>query len=319
MTRKVNNWTVGDLGNVVSNSDNSDQPPLLVRVKKPPITNKLMKLKNTFLGALALVAACYTLPQASAEILPPSNGDLFIGFRINGGGDGANFNYVIDIGQASNFRDLNSGSLLIGNFGADLNNLFRDNTNNVEWYNRSDLYWSVIGYVDTTITTGGITDTHTIYAGKAENPVGTAQSPYPLKTAGASGTLGSNVNNAILGYQAGTESTSETGLYNSSVNASIESTTGTNPWKNYSTGANAFYGSGFEANSSTGLDQTALDLFRLPQNGFGTASNEVRFTIDDSGNITATAAVPEPSTWALISAGLMVVLFGFRRRFAAQG
>src|SRR5262249_29863605 len=94
----------------------------------------------------ALLSAAVIQSTALAQsTLNYTNGDIFIGFRSTDGTQ----NYIIDIGQASQFTSGTSFTLSLGNVGADLAAVFGSN-----WLTRIDsgtgntaLLWSVFGAI----------------------------------------------------------------------------------------------------------------------------------------------------------------------------
>lgn len=71
------------------------------------------------------------------------------------------------------------------------------------------------------------------------------------------------------------------------------------------------------ASASGGITGFAADEFTINSSGFMNLPSSDRFTVTESGNaiyLNYIAAVPEPETWALMLAGLMVVPSAARRR-----
>src|SRR4051812_39247272 len=102
-----------------------------------------MKIPHLLSITLALVfAAVFALPSAQAQTpVTYTAGDLLLGFRASGGA-GALQSYEVNLGQASIYRDA-SGAFTVSNLGnisADLVLLFGPN-----WFDRSDVFWSVSG------------------------------------------------------------------------------------------------------------------------------------------------------------------------------
>jgi hypothetical protein len=258
-------------------------------------------IPNKFL--LALSAACLlgALP-ASAALVVYSPGDLVMSFRSTGPGQGAGTTYLVNVGQASGFRDETAvGTLSLGNIGTDLKAIFGDN-----WSSRTDILWGVAGTPSNTGTVGG-DDAPTLYASKAQTTPG-----VPGTQAGIAG---SSTRLAIATTMVTALDTFKT--YQATANsprAVIQQDSDANDWREFlaSNGNSAYtagnkdFGGFSEIEGS--LDQQ-LSLFRVI--GSGNGSYEGSFSINSSGNITF---VPEPSS-ALLGV-LGTGLLAFRRRRA---
>lgn len=277
-----------------------------------------MKIKNITAGALAVALCGFAALSAQAQTKTTyTEGDLFVGFRATSG-TGASSNYLLKIGQASQFRDAapsSSFDLSLGATGADLASLY-----GASWFTRADVLWSVSGGNTSSSTVNGGDPGRTLYysngaGGAAWNAQGFAGQ------AGPNGDLQSQwlryIQTPIGGDQFSTAN-SQFGL--------VQSDGGNNSYgsfqvKGNQTAAYSAFGGGGENDFGFGVAGAGLDLFRLPVQG----DSQTRpgtllgtFTINDLGVITFTA-VPEPSVVALIGIGVVgLIVFGIRRRQRAN-
>ena len=260
-----------------------------------------MKIQKFILAILAVASVALTISTAKAY----TTGDLLLGFRNSASAN----DYVVDLGPASNYLGQAFGystTLSLGNIAGDLSSssLFGSG-----WATDATLSWGVAG---------SLISNNTLYAGQPEDPVGTlAQAPNEASHTGQSAPA-NNINATGSYLSFGTASSNAT-------NAFIEANSQTNSWDSYmpngTTTTTAFgYFPNFEANSTSGITNTALDLYSLPyHNGGGSVAGtyDGTFTIDNTGAVTF-AVVPEPSTVAtvVLGAGLLVVVAARRRRMA---
>lgn len=263
--------------------------------------------RKLFLSTSLLVLAGSALiaPSARAVSVSYSADDLFIGFRSTSAS--VTNDYVLDIGQASQFKNAAAGfTLSLGNVGADLTSIF-----GAGWATDPNIFWGVVGTSGNAASGGDVSNV--LYASQPENPLGTRATPYTQKSASLQGTPRANISTFGINDYNGKTSTA-----NSSVGIS-ESATGANSWASYNPGGTSFsYFQGMEGNSANGISQTALDLSRMAPSTTGTPGTDLgTFTINSSnGNISfqTAAAVPEPSTYASLAIGTAVALLTVRRR-----
>ena len=294
----------------------------------------MIKSKTSLFALAVLAAVAISASQARAATY--NAGDLIMGFRATGG-IGSSSNLLVNLGSAITFRDLTSTNILnITNIGTDLSNTFGTGAGNgVEWYNRTDLSFGVVG-VFSSASSGAVTSgdpVRTLYASQTRTAAGTlgsANSATPgSPTAISSTNQGNSAGNMISLASTFTNATAS--LNNSSV--AVISATG-NTWTNYTSGTTDFsaFNPGVEQTFtasawSTGTFGTAtnvegaVDLYRVLNTATGASptgtahvgSYEATFVINQSGQVSV-SAVPEPSTYALFGLGAAAIVFAVRRR-----
>src|SRR5215470_2694070 len=92
--------------------------------------------------AIPAIVACLVCFGAKAATTTYQDGDVFVGFRATSG-TGVTKDYLVNLGPASQFTSVPSGTtitLSLGNLGADLSATFGPT-----WFSRSDLLWGIIG------------------------------------------------------------------------------------------------------------------------------------------------------------------------------
>jgi len=264
-----------------------------------------MKTKNLILAVLVVAGATFSASSAKAQGTY-SQGDLLLGFRDTSDSK----DYVIDLGSASAFTGQSLGfteTLSLGNVNADLTNIF-----GAGWSSDANLYWGVAGSTSSSI----------LYAGESEQTLGTIGTPWSEASTHTQGTPAGLINGI------GTNAVSFSTVSSNATDAFIQNNSDPASWESYMPfGANSnnsdsvfkYYAPEFEGNSSTGISNTALDLFQMnPANGTGNLGTyQGTFTIDNGANVTFTV-VPEPSTYAAVVLGAgILVLVSRRRRIAA--
>lgn len=265
---------------------------------------KLIKL--AFTAALALAGSVFFQHANAAQVPFPTDGDLFMGFHSTSANE-----YLVDIGQYSLFNNQPVGfHLSLGNYNADLTTALGAN-----WFSDITAQWGVAGTLDATSQ---------LFASKATSTPHTA-TPWSRQSTASQTNSGSTIDTMVFGDYAGQQSTSN------NPRGVIHSTGGLS-WASYNNGANS-PGSSFgtwvpsiEGPQIPGLPGNSittskLDLFRLDPDNSGTnppGSYIGTFSIDSAGNVSydVFAAVPEPSTYASLVGGsvLLLVLLRFRSR-----
>lgn len=278
---------------------------------------KLSILKRADIVWLLAATVITFSPQYTAAAVVYTDGDLFVGFHATGG-QGATQAYLINIGQASTYRDAAVGSsstLSLGNIGIDLTAIYGST-----WNTRADLFWGITGAI--AVATAG-DPANTLYATKAQTQVGTLESGWARRSNSAQTGTVSKIQGIASGYLNDQQGSTDT---NSSL-AIIENTSDPNNWASYQPGGfNSTAGSSLgvftptiEGSFAGGTAGSRLDLFRMVRTGIddgtgsltGLGTYEATFSIADNGAI-GYLVVPEPSTAAMT--GLGIALLGLNRR-----
>jgi len=278
---------------------------------------KLTKLIKT--GLIALVCGVFCASTAKAT-MTFTEGDLLMAFRQTGNSN----TYVVDLGQASSFRDATgSFTLNVGNIGADLAATFGSN-----WSTDSTVYASIVGGIVTPGTYGDGTVTappfnsKSVYVSMAGNGLSTDTGFSTLSQSQIS-TMANAINNSfgVAGYK-----TNGTATANSTVGAVISTATSNDYTEFIPTSTPNYFGGPTSSTELSALSTGKLDLFRILENNTGAtvaaAANGVSqyqgfFTINSSGSISFTpevTAAPEPSRFVLLGLGLGGLLMRRRRK-----
>ena len=275
--------------------------------------------KSTYFAAV-VSAACLVLSSgfAQAATVTANPGDLVLSFRATGG-QGAAFNLEIDLGSLSNYLSLAPGTTI--NLSsrislADLQATYSTGGTGNSWASRTDLFWSVAGTSGNT-GVGGL-PTFTLFGTSVGGTV------YNRYTAGSqavpSGLISTEVGSLNGATTAGT-------AYSAILNAadagsySYQITDNGNAQAPYTAGSQlnwgAVGGAPFENNPS--LTTATSDLYELlPVARFAAPGTSIgQFNLGSDGSLSfTTAAVPEPSTWAMLGLGAGALLVARRRRAA---
>ncbi len=248
-----------------------------------------MKL-HTLKSALLAIAGLALIASSAKAQTVYNDGDIFIGFNNGGTND-----YLIDVGQASQFVGVTGTvNLSIGNTGADLSAIF-----GAGWDSSSALKWGAAG---ATTFGDGAANPNTVWA--------TSTSTTPWSNSFDQSTPVSAL--ATIGGNFGGNSSTA----NSSV-ALEEATSGAASWASFESVANG----GTGANSTAGsfayfvpgvVGTTTQNLYLSQLNEGDTSAGPALgfFSIASNGQISFTAAAaPEPSTYALMILGGAALLF----------
>lgn len=253
-----------------------------------------MKLHTLKTAMLALAGLALIASSAKAATLAYNDGDLFIGFNNGGTQD-----YLIDVGQASQFTASSQFTLNLGATGADLNSTFGGS-----WFGSSTVQWGAAG---ATTFGDGPAAGDTVWATSTSTTPWSDSFDQSTPT-GALATIGGNFNG-------GTSTT------NSNF-ALVEATSNGASWASFESVANG--GTGNAANSSTsgslsgyfqpgivGTTSQKLYLTQLTEGDTSAGQPLGYFQINSSGTVTFTgaSAAPEPSTYALMILGGAALLF----------
>ena len=248
------------------------------------------------LGAVAGQAQTVVSPTGST----PADLDLIAAFYVpdgaNTGSDtGGGFSYEVDLGTLAS---LGSGASF--NLNADLTSIYGSGFSSAS---RADgLFWTVFGVNNLEFYT---TDTGT---GLLEKTSGYIDNPAQNYMEGLYGDLGGS------NYISGSD-THAADINNSSdpndFAGTFEGILGTPIW-----GYSSAWGSGQATINADNSAQIGFYDVATVASGSHAAPEVGTFSLASDGDLTYTAAVPEPSTWASIIVGA-VGLLAFRRRRVA--
>jgi len=261
---------------------------------------------------------------------------LIMGFNATGG-QGDTFVVTVSLGPAFNYRDATSNISNIVN----LNSLLV-NTYGALWYDRTDLSFglgttssNISAVNDPTLINGD--PGRTVYVTKARTSVGNEQIASSTVNTPNITQIGNSASNFQNLQNRFASNGGPATLSGSIGGGTAFSETLTNTWEEFTPAPSAVHFSFVTAPGvvqsfaplafgtfSTGSVEGALDLYRhqaannVPgQFGEGlpnfTGRFEGIFTIDQSGNVSFIAPVPEPST-ALLFGGASILLGAIRRR-----
>lgn len=288
--------------------------------------------KTKFLTAIAAVSLAITAMVSNAATVAYNPGDLVVAFTTNAG-TGSGKTVLLSLGDVTTLRDLNTNNFALSNIGSLLDNTFGlAGGGSVAWYDRTDLYWGAVALFSSS-RQGNVNEGDpdlTIYASKSRTSVGSASTAW---------TIGSQTNRGNTATAMSTMLTAFDGVTADSSNAAagVETSNATS-WDHYNPPAGSA-NSSFTNLTSTGVGieqkftgssygnvggtdvEGMIDIYRIldtttnanPGGVAGTGSRIGSLVIQQNGDVGFVAAVPEPSTWALIGFGLLTVVI-FRRR-----
>ena len=250
---------------------------------------------------------------ASAHALTPvqlsyTADDLFLGFRASGG-TGATQCYLVDIGQASIYRDATGNvSPSLGNIASDLTTLFGAN-----WYSRSDVFWSVTGTPGASAV--GSDGVKLLYATAVQ--VGGASTAWLGGSTTAQGTAMGKMISMSQQYVATLAAVPNYSTSNSLVGL-IQNNTDPNSYSQYATGPSGI-SFGFFNPTVEGTVSSVLDLYRIPTGIYNQEAPSVgSFSLNSSGVLTFAKPVPEPSSLGLFGAASALLVAWTRKRSRKQ-
>ena len=290
------------------------------------------------IAAAASFAVLATAAQAASFVNPASGGagELFVGVHATGGvGNGKSI--VIDLGAVSPLAALTTGSTLsLGSIGTDLAAQFGGT-----WYDRTDLVWSAVAGVQSTVPVTSTDLTSTLYGGVSSTglfPLPT--SPYNRGTNSAQNPVAQRIISAMAGNLGGFSASGNTGA---TSNIAVESASDANSyasWMPGGTNTSLFGGFGspigqqfeqaFSAGQLASGYEGALDVYQMYRTGVnqpdtgltsGAGAYEFTLTIDQSGSIAAAVlpvAVPEPASIGMLTSLALVGVGTLRRKRGAK-
>ena len=243
-------------------------------------------------AALTALAAALLAPAANAA-LSYSTDDLFLGFRQPAN---ATTDYLINIGQASTFRDATSTlTLSLPGLAGDLTTAFGAN-----W--ASTVTWGVVGTTQNTAAAAPDNLTRLLYSSE---PVGTT----PTASSSQSGPANSII--SMKSYWQGLTASQGT-----VANSAFEDPNNAGSW---TARVSTSFGSPGVLNTIESAVNSNLDLFRIPQTtSLQPVTNEGFFSLDTGAGTVSfnDSAVPEPST--LLFGCALVGALGLNRRRVAS-
>lgn len=257
-----------------------------------------MKLNVLFSTALLTLAGLAWPVTSANAALAYSAGDLFLGFR--GTGDASD--YLVNIGNVSQFASLSPGGTVTVNTGGsisdDLATAFT-----ASWSARTDVFWSISG-----TTYDGTTDlVPTLYATRARSNASVQSTPWVGRSNSAQ--VGS-----VSQLQALAGKYVQDGTAAGTSVATFQTASASNSYANLTAPASDFSIGG----SIEGKPVSVLDFYRIDPVFSQPATYLGSFTLDGNGVATFTAAaVPEPSAWGLLGAALLSLII-IRRRLNAS-
>lgn len=254
--------------------------------------------------ALAFMCLGSALPASAVTV---AQGDLLVGFRATGG-QGASTTYVVNIGQASTYRDA-TGTILVTNgaIGADLSRIYGAN-----WSTRTDLTWGVAGVSNINGAFGGDPE-DTVYASKAQTTVDVSGSAWNITSPTNLGTAASNIWSAMgIGVAGGFDEAVSIGTNPFGADEGVGDG---NSWRSWMASGGASLGSSnldFKSFSNIeGLPNQTLSLFRVSTDNGGLGTYEGYFSLSSGGNL---SFVPEPTSAMLAGLGTLTLVLRRRRQ-----
>jgi hypothetical protein len=270
-----------------------------------------MKRKKT-LAVLALAGtALLTQAAQAAGTNTYSTGDLLLGFSESG----ATNDYLVDLGSASTYlNDAASNPGQTFTVSTSLNaDLSSSSLFGSGWETNSNVTWGIAGATTAATTLSGVPNSTLFFSEEA------GSSALLAKSAGTQGPVTNSINGSL-----GTDFNNSATTSNNS-SATIELASGSTSWATLS--ANAF-GAGYDIVSTGTPGDSVLDLYELEPltatgRGAPTSAPGILvgdFSLNSSGTLDFTAAgsevVPEPSTYALMGAGMALLFWRLRRKTA---
>lgn len=273
---------------------------------------KRLSFKILPLLALAGWAITTTALQAQSPTPPPApsnDGDVFFGVRATSG-TGSSFDYLVDLGQASQFRNRAFNAVVsLGNFGSDLSNIFGS-----DWYTRVDATTQKTAVLFALIGAQS-------FAGNSD-PDSTIYTSNPAQTAyfRGSDSLQSSTSTLVDGMRSGYDNSSAT-TPGSNNKGAQQDKTGNGSYATYQSGGSQSGGNGTSFQQFTPADEgqtnSTLTFDRvLSSSTAGQRSTNLgSFALASDGTLSFTA-IPEPSTYATVicSGGLLLLIMKRKQR-----
>lgn len=281
-------------------------------------------MKNMKKTLTIILAASGLLAASSVSAAPVSHtsDNLYAGFwQVDDNGDVAR-NYVASIGLRSTIASQSSRTVL-ANLGSDLDEVFGSG-----WYgastDTSKVYWGVFSWnaanastnyligLNETANIDTATDINGVIRENLQASLGTANSGYSTFT-GAYENLRLDTYNDVAGtgpLSVGVAMTGDANSFASKVNAAT-------PWSvGGLNSANLQAWAGDQANGGNAGDQWIWAVTRKI-NGGDVINNSLfvnQLTVESNGQV---MVIPEPSTYALLGFGLLLMVVAYRRKVSA--
>ena len=268
-----------------------------------------MKLHSLTPALLALAGVLFTQPaQAFGPGVSASSGDLILAFEATSG-TGSTLNYEVDLGSITNFTAGTGTPFSSININTDLTNIY-----GAGWFNDTSLSFVIVGAVNN----GNLSTS----AGTIKNGSVLAGDPNAPTLIGSEGSLQLNGAKNSIGVLYGPSASAAAGTTSNSL--SILTTDNTS--YHAASGGSLSFGSlgpissTFAASGTTPIN-LALDLLQTTGTTTGTsafvgAPGSI-FSLGSDGTLSfSVQSVPEPSTYALMLGGLVLLWQVGRRKFA---
>ena len=235
-------------------------------------------MKKTLLTAAIAITGMVAMSTGQAQQFAQTNavlGDLILGFESTGGGGSTNL--LVDLGQATNLVNMTGFNL-----GGDLTTVFGSN-------------WA------TTVSYGlySVTSNKTIYASGPAS----ATSGYPLESGGTAGTQKNDFANLLSTFNAD----GFTQISGCSYGVG-EGVSELYSWGSF-TPANGAFNNANYGNIDIPIGQTAKIFVHPTSTSGGNGTYVQKFFVGTTGDV-----VPEPSTYALLGVGALLLVVFYRRR-----
>ena len=240
-----------------------------------------MSRPNQVVQLARLLAVSLSLPASLAQAAPSySAGDILLGFRA-GSDPGANQNYVVNLGPASQFASALDPFVVsdLSGVGADLTNTFSEET---PWHQRGDVFWGIAG------TDLASDPANTLYVSRPRSTPGSQSLPWDRRPSGTQ----SGTNSVFRAFISGFLNSASNAT---SPRATLQPASSANSYAFFTQpGVDFSAYAGIEGSFTNGAAQSVLDLYRLTPLSQTQGTLFVgSFAIDTAGNLTFTP--PEPS------------------------
>lgn len=279
-------------------------------------------MKSLFKSTLLIAMGSAFAASSAMGAFTFTNGDLILGFQATSG-TGSTTNVFFNLGSGTSHRDTPSLGP-IGNISTTLTAVYGAN-----WYTRSDLWFGVIGNLNSNANTGigaapavNGDPSRTLYVSTATVNPGEGQlyaaASYPGAALASAETALSGMETMLVGLNTNPDGSATL----NQATQPVEWSNGWSTWNPFVSGGQAaafnnVLTGGIQQNFGKATSVTSVDLQRVlstntgavPTGVLGGGTYETTFAIGSNGSI---SAIPEPSSSLLVvAAGALAVL---RRR-----